>query len=85
MKDDSEKRYEAVVKHYLKGVLHMAFFDERDKATSWLIARWREVDVESVADRATSYGATVYDQHDSRQRIFTLGAPYVTDEKYRNS
>jgi hypothetical protein len=29
---ESDKRYEVVAKHYLEGVIHMAYFDELDKA-----------------------------------------------------
>jgi len=85
---ESDKRYEAVVKHYLEGVIHIAYFDESDKARNWLVARWEEVfkgtDARDVYDRAdfqTSYGGAIYDQQEGRKRVMMLGADYVTDER----
>jgi hypothetical protein len=54
-KAESDKRYEAVLKHYLKGVLHMAFFDGLNEAHSWLMARWAELakKAKTSGDRTT--------------------------------
>jgi hypothetical protein len=80
-KAESDKRYEVVVKHYLKGVLHMAYFDDLNKADAWLKARWAELGVSG--DRAAlqiDYGGGIYDQHQARKRVAMLGADYVTKE-----
>jgi len=42
-KAKSDKRYEVVVKHYLEGVIRMAYFHEMDEARSWLMGCWAEV------------------------------------------
>src|SRR5438128_3365483 len=87
-KAESDKRYEVVVKHYLKGVLHMAYFDELNTAHSWLMARWTELakrsgakDAVDHADFQSSYGGAIYDQQEGRKRVRMLGADYVTNEK----
>jgi len=84
---ESDKRYEVIVKHYLKSVLHMAYFDELNKAHSWLMARWEEVfkkagakDAYDRADFQTSYGGAIYDQQEGRKRMMLLGAEYVLKE-----
>jgi hypothetical protein len=84
---ESDKRYEVVVKHYLKGVLHMAYFDELNQAHSWLMARWKETfkksgtkDAYDRADFQSSYGGAIYDQHEGRRRVMMLGADYVLKE-----
>jgi hypothetical protein len=75
-KAESDKRYEVVVKHYLKGVLHMAYFDELNEADNWLKARWAETakrsgakDVVDRADFQSSYGGAIYDQHKARKCV----------------
>jgi hypothetical protein len=87
-KAESDKRYEVVVKHCAKGVLHMAYFDELNKAHTWLMARWAEefkaADARDGLDRASfqsSHGGAIYDQHKARERVpGVLGADYVTKE-----
>ena len=39
---ESDERYEVVVKHYLKGVLHMGSFKTTNQARAFLMARWAE-------------------------------------------
>ena len=85
---ESDKRYEVVVKHYLKGVLHMAYFNELNEAHNWLTARWAETvkrsgakDAVDRADFQSSYGGAIYDPHQARKRVGgVLGADYVTKE-----
>ena len=76
---ESDERYEVVVKHYLKGVLHMASFKTTGQARDFLMARWAELPVErGMAE--IDCGAAIYDKHESRKRVLTLGAPYLVDE-----
>lgn len=70
---ESDERYEVVVKHYLKGVLHSASFKTTDQARSFLLARWGKLPVER-GKANIDCGAAIYDTHDSRKRIFTMGA-----------
>jgi len=88
---ESDKRYEVVVKH-LKGVLHMAYFDELNEARSWLKALWAEEvkkeDIRDPLDRAhfqTNYGGAIYDQKRGRKRVMLLGAEYVLKENSEKS
>jgi hypothetical protein len=76
---ESDERYEVVVKHYLKGVLHRASFKTTDQARSFLLARWGKLPVER-GKANIDCGAAIYDTHESRKRIFTLGAAYLADE-----
>jgi hypothetical protein len=78
-KAESDKRYEVVVKHYLKGVLHMAYFDELNEAQSWLLGRWAKLPVERHLIQIDC-GAAIYDQHNNRKRVFMMGAEYVLKE-----
>ena len=89
---ESDKRYEVVVKHLLKGVLHMAYFDEMKEARSWLNARWAEEvkkeDIRDPLDRdhfQTRYGGAIYDQQHGRKRVMLLGAEYVLRENGEKS
>ena len=79
-REESDKRYEVVVKHCLRGVLHMAYFDELNQGHSWLMARWAELvkkeslkDAVDRADFQSSYGGAIYDQHEGRKRVMLLG------------
>ena len=76
---ESDERYEVVVKHYLKGVLHMATFKTEKQAHTFLMARWAKLPVERGMANIDCGGA-IYDTHESRKRIFTLGAAYLADE-----
>jgi hypothetical protein len=79
MKADSSNRYEVVVKHYRDGVLDTAFFDDSDSAKRWLFRRWAGLPVH--LDMVERYcAAAIYDQHDSRKRIFAIGAAHLLDE-----
>lgn len=89
---ESDKRYEVVVKHLLKGVLHMAYFDKLNEADSWLKARWAEEvkkeDIRDPLDRdhfGTNYGGAIYDQQQGRKRVMLLGAEYVLKENSEKS
>ena len=75
----SDQRYEVVVKHYRDGVLHMARFDDLDTAKRWLLRRWAALPV-NLEIVETYCAAAIYDQHDSRKRIFTIGAAHLVDE-----
>jgi hypothetical protein len=66
----------------------MAYFDESNKARSWLMARWAETvkisgakDAVDRADFQSSYSGAIYDQHDARRSVRMLGADYITNEK----
>ena len=80
-KAESDKRYEAVVKHYSKGALHMAYFDELNQAHSFLLARWAKVRVDRRLIQIDCGGA-IYDQRQRRKRVLVLGADYLTNEKH---
>ena len=43
---ESDERYEVVVKHDMKGVLHMGSFKTLSQARAFLMARWAELPVE---------------------------------------
>ena len=86
-KAESDKRYKVVVKHYLKGVLHMAYFDDHDKAHAWLEGRWAESakrsEAKDAVDRAdfqSSCGGAIFDKHESGKRVYLLGAPYLFEK-----
>ena len=76
---ESDERYEVVVKHYLKGLLHRESFKTADQARDFLMPRWAELPVKR-GKANIDCGAAIYDTHESRQRIFTLGAAYLADE-----
>ena len=79
MKAESDKRYEAVVKHYREEVLQTAFFDDPDAAKRWLFRRWAAMPVH--LDLIDKYcAAAIYDQQDFGKRVFTLGAAYLLDD-----
>ena len=76
---EGEKRYEVVMIHYARGVLHRESFDDVDAAKRWLIRRWAGLLIH--LDIVASYcAAAIYDQHDSRKRIFTIGAAKLLGE-----
>jgi len=72
---EGDERYEVVVKHYLRGVLHMGAFKTLDQARAFLLQRWAKL----PAIAHTECGAAICDKHDSRKRILTLGAAYLVD------
>ncbi|HEU5313188.1 MAG TPA: hypothetical protein VFU08_05120 [Candidatus Udaeobacter sp.] len=75
----SDKRYEVVVKHYSAGVLHKASFKTLNRAHAFLLARWNELPVDSGRTQIEC-GAAIYDKHESRKRLSTLGAAYLVNE-----
>jgi hypothetical protein len=77
----SEERYEVVVKHYSAGVLHMASFKTLKRAHAFLMARWNGLPVDSGRTQIEC-GAAIYDKNESRKRLSTLGAAYLTDEDH---
>ena len=77
MKAETDKRYEAVLKHHEKGIVNMAHFDDLNEAHGWLRARWAEVPGERPE---LDCGAAIYDQHDNRKRVLTIGDAYLVKE-----
>jgi hypothetical protein len=78
MNVESGERYEVVVKHDVRGVLHKAGFKNLGQAHAFLRARWGALPNEWTRDMQC--GGVVYDTHDSRKRVIVLGADYLTDE-----
>jgi hypothetical protein len=76
---EAGERYEVVVKHYLKGVLHVASFKTLEKAHAFLMVRWAELPVECGMDQIDC-GAGIYDKHESGKRVYKLGTRYLVDE-----
>jgi hypothetical protein len=78
---ESGERYEAIVKHYLEGVLHIVSFETLDQARAYLVYCWcwAKLPVERHYVQIDC-GAAIYDKHDSRKRILTLGADYLVNE-----
>jgi hypothetical protein len=72
---ETDERYEVVVKHYLRGVLHMGSFKTLDQARAFLVQHWARLS----AIAHTECGAAICDKHDSRKHILTLGAAYLVD------
>jgi hypothetical protein len=70
---ESDERYQVVMKHYLKGVLHIASFETIEQARTYLMYCWTELPIKDC-------GAAIYDKHDSRRPILTVGATYLVDE-----
>ena len=62
-----------VVKHYSVGVLHTASFKTLNQARAFLTARWNGLPVDSGRTQIEC-GAAIYDRHESRERLSTLGA-----------
>jgi hypothetical protein len=73
---EADKRYEVILKHETRGVLHNAFFDDLNKAHAWLCARWSELR-NDAADLEISYGGAVYDNDENHRRIFVLGTKHL--------
>jgi hypothetical protein len=76
---ESDERYQVVIKHYLKDVLHMASFKTLDQAHAYLRACWAKLPVDrDMID--IQCGAAIYDNHNCRKRVLVLGADYLTNE-----
>ena len=75
----SDKRYEVVVKHYSAGVLHKASFKTFNQADAFLMARWNGLLTDSGRTQIEC-GAAIYDRHESRKRVSTLGAAHLVNE-----
>lgn len=76
---ESDERYEVVLKHYSTGVLHRASFKTLNRAHAFLMARWNGLPVDSGRTQIEC-GAAIYDKHESRRRLLTLGAAYLVNE-----
>ena len=76
---ESDERYEVVVKHDMKGVLHMGSFKTLSQARAFLFDHWKKLPGER-AMKDIEYGGAIYDKHDGRRRVLVLGAHYLTDE-----
>ena len=80
---ESDERYEVVVKHVVKGVLHMGSFKTFEQALSYLRDCWATLNIERHLTQINCSGA-IYDKHDFGSRVFLIGAPYLTDERIRH-
>ena len=76
---ESNEHYEAIVKHCLKGVLHIGSFETFDQARAYLVYCWAKLPVERRFIQIDC-GAAIYDKHDFRKRVLTLGAEYLVNE-----
>ena len=72
MKQEAEKRYKACVKHYSKGLLDVAYFDDLDEAHCWLMKSWAKAPHDDSTSRILLGGA-IYDQHEKGRRVYLLG------------
>jgi hypothetical protein len=79
----SDERYEVVVKHVVKGVLHMGSFKTFEQALNYLRDSWATLNIERHLTQINCSGA-IYDKYDSGSRVFLIGAPYLTDERLRH-
>ena len=75
----TDKRYEVIVKHYSAGVLHEASFKTLNQAHAFLMARWNGLPTDSGRTQIEC-GAAIYDRHESRKRVSTLGAAHLVNE-----
>jgi hypothetical protein len=73
--NENDEPYEVVVKHHLIGVLHNASFQTLDQAHAYLRACWAKLPVIDI-----QFSGAIYDKHNSRKRVLTLGADYLTTE-----
>jgi hypothetical protein len=76
---ESDEPYQVIMKHYLKGVLHIGSFKTIEQARTYLTYCWTNLSIERhLIERDCS--AAIYDKHDSGRPIFTAGAAYLVDE-----
>jgi hypothetical protein len=75
----SDKRYEVVVKHYSAGALHKASFKTLNQAHAFLMARSNGLPTDSGRTQIEC-GAAIYDRHESRKRVSTLGEAHLVNE-----
>lgn len=80
---ENDERYEVVVKHVVKGVLHVGSFRTFGQALDYLRDCWAHLNIERHLTQINCSGA-IYDKHDSGSRVFLIGAPYLTDERSRH-
>jgi hypothetical protein len=73
---ESDRRYEVVVKHYLRGVLHMGSFETLNQARSYLLYCWAKLPRMAQID----CGAAIYDKQNSGKHVLALGADYLVKE-----
>ena len=76
---ECDERYQVVMRHYLRDILHMASFNTLDQAHAYLRACWAKLPVDRDMIEIQC-GAAIYDQHNSRKRVLVLGADYLTKE-----
>jgi hypothetical protein len=76
---ESDERYEVVVKHDMKAVLHMGSFKTLSQARAFLLDHWKKLPGER-AMKDIEYGGAIYDKHEGRRRVLTLGVAYLVDE-----
>jgi len=57
----------------------MGSFKTFEQARAYLMDRWANLRIERYLIQINCGGA-IYDRHDSRKRVFLIGAPYLTDE-----
>jgi hypothetical protein len=70
---ESDERYEVVVKHDMKGVLHMGSFKTLSQARAFLFDHWKKLPGER-AMKDIEYGGAIYDKHDGRRRVLVFTA-----------
>jgi hypothetical protein len=75
--NESDDHYEVVVKHSLRGVLHIGLFETLNQARSYLLYCWAKLPAMAQVD----CGAAIYDKRDFRKRVLTLGADYLVKEE----
>ena len=76
---ESDERYQVIMKHYLKGVLHIASFETIEQARTYLMYCWTTLPIERHSIQR-DFGAAIYDKHNSRKRVLAFGADYLTEE-----
>ena len=80
---ESDERYEVVVKHDVKGVLHMGSFKTFEQAIDYLWDCWAHLKTDPHLIHIKC-SAAIYDKHDSGSRVFLIGSPYLTDQQSRH-
>lgn len=79
----NDERYEVVVKHDVKGVLHMGSFKTFEQALDYLRDCWAHLNIARHLIQINC-SAAIYDRHDFGSRVFLIGKPYLTDERLRH-
>jgi hypothetical protein len=79
MKDETDKRYEVVVKHCYNGILHVGSFRTFEQARGYLLDCWPKLHIDYQPIQINCGGA-IYDKQEARKRVFLIGAPNLTKE-----